>query len=51
MIYLKRVNIKFDKYIKDKRKQNIKSQKLETNVLKNVTSNNVSKIIEKIIKS
>lgn len=35
LVYLKRVSRKFDKYIKDKKEENIKSQKLEDNVLKN----------------
>lgn len=41
MIYLKRVTRKLDKYIEDKMKENIK--KLEANILKNITSNSVSK--------
>ena len=40
-IYLKMVNKKFDKYIKDKNK--IKYKKLEVNVLKIITLNNISK--------
>lgn len=41
MVYLKRVNKKFDKYTKNKKERNYK--KLKTSVLKNDTLNNISK--------
>jgi len=40
MIYLKRANEKLDKYIEDKNEK--KCKKLETHVLKNTTSSNIS---------
>ena len=48
MIYLKRIIKKLNKYFMNKKR--IKYRKIETSILKNITSNNVSKNIKNYLK-